>query len=161
MRAQSKARMRGGVADDTELEAGIEAILAKAGLFLLEFSLSRHRGSLTVKAVVYSPAGTGTEECAKAHRLMLPQIQIACGIQSPNIEISSPGIDRIIRAKREWKAFVGRFVRLLPRGENDWIEGKLTGFGETSIEFEGPGGLTTIDIDSIAKARLDSSHKGE
>ena len=80
--------------EDREVEDRIGSILEKAGLFLLEFGLARHRGGLRVKAVIYSPQGTGTEECTKAYRLILPQIQTLLGVQDPDMEISSPGIDR-------------------------------------------------------------------
>ena len=153
--------MRGGVADDKDVEPGIEAILGNAGLHLLEFSLSRHKGSIKVKAVVYSPSGTGTDECAKAHRLILPQIQLAYDAQNPEIEISSPGIDRIIKSEKEWKAFVGKAVRILLHDREEWAEGKLMSYSDGKIEFSSREGSATIDISSIAKARLDSSHKGE
>lgn len=149
------------MADDKDLEAGIEVILGNAGLHLLEFSLARHRGGIKVKAIVYSPSGTGTDECAKAHRLILPQLQLAFDTQNPDIEISSPGIDRIIRLEKEWKAFTGRAIKILLHGREEWITGKLTGYSKGKIEFSGLEGPVVIEIASIAKARLDSSHKGE
>ncbi len=152
---------RGGVADDKDLEPRIEEILGNAGLHLLDFSLFKHKGGIKVKAVVYSPSGTGTDECAKAHRLILPQIQLAFDAQTPDIEISSPGIDRIIKSSREWKAFVGKAVKVLLHGREEWITGELTGYSDGKISFSVAGEPVTIDISSIAKARLDSSHKGE
>jgi ribosome maturation factor RimP len=149
------------VADDKDLEAGIETMLGNIGLHLLEFSLSRHKGSIKVKAVVYSPEGTGTDECAKAYRLILPQVQLAFEAQNPDIEISSPGIDRIIKSEKEWKAFVGTNVKILKHDRDEWISGALTGYSDGKIEFSGKEGPVAIEISSIAKARLDSSHKGE
>lgn len=149
------------MAEDRDIESEIEAILGNAGLHLLEFSLSRHKGNVKVKAVIYSPNGTGTDECAKATRLIIPQVQLAFGAQEPDIEISSPGIDRILKTERDWKVFVGKAVKILLHGEDDWIAGKLAGYADGSIEFSGPGGVATIALSSIAKARLDSSHKGE
>lgn len=149
------------MADDKDVESGIEAILGNAGLHLLEFSLSRHKGSIKVKAVVYSPLGTGTDECSKAHRLILPQIQLAFDAQNPEIEISSPGIDRIIKSEKEWKAFVGKSIKVLLNDRDEWLEGRLMGYSGGKVEFSGKEGTSAIDISSIAKARLDSSHKGE
>lgn len=147
--------------DEKDLESEIEKILGGAGLSLLEFSVSRHRGNVKVKAVVYSPSGTGTDECTKAYRLILPQVQLILNVQTPDIEVSSPGIDRIIRSAKEWKAFVGQAVKILMKDRNEWTAGRLTGFVDDRIEFIGPEGPVTIEVSSIAKARLDSSHKGE
>jgi ribosome maturation factor RimP len=147
--------------EDREIEEKIDSILGKAGLFLLEFGLARHRGSLKVKAVIYSPQGTGTEECTKAYRLILPQIQTLLGVQDPEMEISSPGIDRIIRGEREWKAFAGKPVMLLAKDSSEWISGKLLSYSDGKIEFQQGTERALIDISSIAKARLDSMSKGE
>lgn len=149
------------MADDKDLEAGIETILGNAGLHLLEFFLSRHRGGVKVKAVIYSPSGTGTDECAKAYRLILPQIQLSTGAQNPDIEISSPGIDRIIKTKREWEAFTGRAIKILLHGREGWMTGRLSGYSDGVIAFLGSEGRLDIQVSSIAKARLDSLYKGE
>ncbi len=149
------------MADDKDVEAGIETMLGSIGLHLLEFSLSRHKGAVKVKAIVYSPAGTGTDECAKAYRLILPQVQLAYDTQNPDIEVSSPGIDRIIKSEKEWKAFVGTRVKILKQDSDEWISGALTGYSDGKIEFSSKEGPVAIEISSIAKARLDSSHKGE
>ena len=147
--------------EDRDIEDKISSILEKAGLFLLEFGLSRHRGGLKVKAVIYSPQGTGTEECTKAYRLILPQIQTVLGVQDPDMEISSPGIDRIIRGEREWKAFVGKPVKLLLKDSSEWASGTLRSYADGKIEFQQGAERAFIDITSIAKARLDSMAKGE
>ena len=152
---------RGAVADDKDIEPQVEELLGKAGLYLLEFSLSKHRGSMTAKAVVYSPSGTGTDECVRASRLILSQIQVSCDVQNPSIEVSSPGIDRILRSERDWKAFTGRYIKLILKDSEEWISGRLASLGEDSIIFEGNAGPVTIERLSIAKARLDSTHKGE
>jgi len=149
------------VADDKELESQVEELLGKAGLHLLEFSLSKHRGSLTAKAVIYSPSGTGTDECVRASRLILSQIQVSRDVQNPSIEVSSPGIDRILRSEKDWKAFTGSYIKLIIKDSEEWVSGKLASLGEDFIVFEGREGPATIQRSSIAKARLDSTHKGE
>jgi ribosome maturation factor RimP len=149
------------MAEDREVEDKIGSVLEKAGLFLLEFGLSRHRGGLKVKAVIYSPQGTGTEECTKAYRLILPQIQTLLGVQDPDMEISSPGIDRMLRSEREWKAFAGKAVKLFLKGSTEWVAGRLLSYSEGKIEFQQGAERAVIDISSIAKARLDSMPKGE
>lgn len=136
-------------------------MLENSGLKLLEFSAARHHGGIRVKAVVYAPEGTGTDECAKAHRLILPQIQLAYEVQKVDIEVSSPGIDRIIKSELEWKAFVGKRVKVLPKNEDEWISGALESYEPGRIHLVTRKGALALDISSIAKARLDSLHKGD
>ena len=149
------------MAEEKEFASTLETLLAGAGLFLLELSVSKNRGTIIIKAVIYSPAGTGTEECTKAHRLILPHVQLNFDVQNPVIEISSPGIDRIIKSNREWNAFKGKTIKILLNDRDDWISGTLVGFENDVIHFTGKNGLMNIELASVAKARLDASHKGE
>ncbi len=146
---------------EKDLEREIEELLKAINLDLLEFSVARRRGAVHVKAVIYSPTGTGTDECAKAHRLMLPRVQMALGDQDPYIEVYSPGIDRVLRGEREWRAFTGRHVKYLLAGESEWRTGRLQGYENNIVKIAVNDTVNDIPIASIVKAKLDSTHEGE
>jgi ribosome maturation factor RimP len=143
------------------LEGEIEALLAKAGMRLLTFSVSQRKGNVKVTATIFSPSGTGTEECAKASRLIEAELRRTANIQEPEIEVSSPGIDRTIRTSKEWQAFEGQQIKLLLVSENEWRSGKLGKYWGNRIDFIENDISTAIEISAIAKAKLDSSYKGE
>lgn len=146
---------------DKDLEHEIDELLKAVGLDLLEFSLARRKGAVHVKAVIYSPQGTGTDECAKAHRLMLPRIQMSLGDQDPYIEVYSPGIDRVLRSEREWRAFAGKQVKYLLAGEAEWRSGHIQSFESGTVKIAAGAGVQNIPLASIVKAKLDSTHEGE
>lgn len=147
---------------DKELEKEIDELLKASGLELLEFSVSRRREELHVKAVIYNKEGTGTDECTKAHRLILPRVQMQLGVQDPYIEVYSPGIDRMIRTAREWQVFTGRFILFYTADVSDWRKGRLLDYedGNAQIELD-DATVLKISVASILKAKLDSSHEGE
>jgi len=147
--------------NDEELEKEIDETLKTIGLDLLEFSVSHHKGSSHIKAVIYRKEGTGTEECARAHRLILPRIQMQLGIQDPFIEVYSPGIDRIIRTVREWQIFTGRRVLFLTTECSNWRRGRIVHFENGIVQIDTEGAVLNIPIASIVKAKLDSSNEGE
>lgn len=147
--------------NDEELEKEIDETLKTIGLDLLEFSISHHKGSPHIKAVVYCKEGTGTDECARAHRLILPRVQMQLGVQDPYIEVYSPGIDRIIRTAREWQIFTGRHVLFLTAERPDWRRGRIVHFENGIVQIDTDGAVSNIPIASIVKARLDSSYEGE
>lgn len=149
------------VENEKSIEAKITELLSGVGLQLLEFSLGRQKGNVKVKAVIYSPKGTGTDECTKAYRLILPMIQLATNNQNPDIVVASPGIDRLIKTKREWKAFIGNAVKVLEKEQTEWTSGILKSADETYIVLENRSGRKTYEYTAIVKARLDSSYKGE
>ncbi len=146
---------------DKDLEREIDELLKAIDLDLLEFSVARRRGGVHVKAVIYSSKGTGIDECAKAHRLIYPRVQIALGDQDPYIEVYSPGIDRVLHSEREWRAFVGQRVKYLLAGESEWRSGVLRAFERGTVKIAVNAAVTDIPLASIVKAKLDSTHEGE
>lgn len=147
----------GTMQDQDRLQHDLETTLAGAGISLLECAIARPRGNIKVKAVIYSPSGTGTNECAKATRLILARIQVVLGVQDAEIEVSSPGIDRVIKSAREWSIFAGKAVKFLLKGEETWREGRIESAADGRVRIS----ACEYDIASIAKARLDSTKEGE
>ncbi len=142
----------------------IRSLLEGAGLKLVELSLGRSRGSASARATIYAPGGTGTDECAKAHRLMLPILEAYFG-KEPGIEVMSPGIDRVLRNAGEWRVFEGRRVKALLKAEadegGDWISGRIEEAGDEGVVLATDTGKRSLRFDELAKARLDSTREGD
>jgi ribosome maturation factor RimP len=143
------------------LSADIEALLAGQGLNLLELTVGRHHGSVQVRAVVHSSAGTGTAECVKAHKLIAARLAEGFGLEEPFIEVASPGIDRQFRSRGEYGFFAGHRIRLLLEGESEWTRGRLLVLEGEEVMLETRGGKVAIPLASIVRARLDSTPEGD
>jgi ribosome maturation factor RimP len=139
----------------------MEQLLAGAGLSLVEFSLTRRGNSVSARAVVYSRAGTGTDECSKAHRLIYPRLQVLFGVEDPQLEVSSPGIDRNIRSWREYAVFAGKGLKILLENESEWIRGKIVSATEKELVLSTDEGTEVFDLAAVTKARLDSTQEGD
>ncbi len=147
---------------ETELlTAELESLLAGAGIVLVELSLSRRHGSAQTRAVVFSGLGTGIAECSKAHRLIYPRLQILLGIEDPYLEVTSPGIDRVLRSDREWEIFKGREVRVIRKDGGEPTRGRILSSDAERVVLATPVGEITIARAEIAKARLDYPGEGE
>ncbi len=147
--------------EQEKLFSEIEPLLAGVGLDLLELTLSRRGKETHVRAVIYSPAGTGTDQCVTAHRLMYPRLQVVLGVQEPFIEVASPGIDRTLKTRREWEIFKGKTVRILDREGGEWIHGKIVSVEGDRVTLANAGSEFVVELARIAKARLDSSREGD
>jgi Uncharacterized protein conserved in bacteria len=143
------------------LFAKLEPLLSEAGLSLIDLSVSRHRGSAQVRMTVYSPKGTGTNECAKASRIAYPVAQTALGDEDPSLEVQSPGIDRVLRSSREWAIFKGRGVRVIFQGETEWAPGRIGEVEGEAVSIAFKDGKRLVRFEEISKARLDSSQEGD
>ena len=147
--------------ENDRLFAELEPLLAGAGLALVELSASKRGARAKVSVTVYHPAGTGTDECSVAHRLVYPRLQILLGTEDVSLEVASPGIDRVLRSAREWKIFEGRAARVLLKEGGDWIRGRIAGTDGSKVVLARKGAERAIELSAIVKARLDSSEEGE
>jgi ribosome maturation factor RimP len=143
------------------LFAKLEPLLLKAGLVLVDLAVSRRRGSTQVKMTVYSPKGTGTNECAAAHRIAYPEAQAILGDPEPSLEVASPGIDRVLRSAREWAIFKGKDVSVLLHGEQERIRGRIEAVDGQTVRLACAEGPRVMGLEAVAKAKLDSSQGGD
>jgi ribosome maturation factor RimP len=139
----------------------LEPLLSEAGLTLVDLNVSRKGGAAQVRMTVYAPKGTGTDECGKAHRISYMKASEILGTPSLSLEVASPGIDRILRAPREWAIFRGKGVRVLLHGETEWLLGRIESVEGGNIGLACAGGLRVIGLEAVSKARLDSSREGD
>ncbi len=149
------------MAESEKLFVELEPLLTEAGLNLVDLSVSRRGVSVQVRVTIYSPMGTGTDECAKAHRIAYPRIIEVLAHPEPSLEVASPGIDRVLRSARDWSIFKGKGVRVLLRGEQEWLRGRIQGLDGRSVLLDFPTGPRAVGLEAISKARLDSSQEGD
>jgi ribosome maturation factor RimP len=147
--------------ESDKLFAELEPLLSEAGLILVDLSVSRHGVSTQVRMTVYSPSGTGTDECAKAHRIAYPKVVETLANPDPSIEVASPGIDRVLRSTKEWSIFKGKGVRVLLHGEQEWLRGRIESVDGGTVKLAVSGGPRVIELEAVSKARLDSSQEGD
>ena len=143
------------------LFAGLEPLLLEAGLTLVDLSVNRRGDSARVRFTIYSPRGTGTDECARAHRIAFAKAAEVLAVADPILEVSSPGIDRTIGSPREWSIFKGKGVRVLLRGEEEWLLGRIESVEGGTVRLACSGGLRVMELEAVSKARLDSSLEGD
>ncbi|MBN2874761.1 MAG: ribosome assembly cofactor RimP [Spirochaetales bacterium] len=145
--------------ESQELYNDIAALVKGADLELVDFGVSRHKGSTQVRAVVYRAGGTGIDECSKAHKLIQARLDVVFGEGDFQLETASPGIDRTLASPREYGVFTGRGVRIVLDDE-DVIEGILASFDGVSVVLTTADGDRIIPIERIRKGKLDYSQEG-
>ncbi|MDR2477520.1 MAG: ribosome assembly cofactor RimP [Treponema sp.] len=161
MRYSAKAEMPEAAA----LTEPLETILRGLGLELIELQAQRRNGrkglpgTVRIRAVVYKPGAMGTDDCSRAHRAILPRLELAFPGQGLYVELSSPGIDRLIKDGVEAAHYRGRGVRCYRTDIADWSSGVLEAADETGIVLKGKEGTMRLDYEIIAKAKLDASQE--
>jgi ribosome maturation factor RimP len=146
------------------LKGPLETILRGLGLELIELSVFRSKGrkgspgTVQVRAVVYNGARpVGLDDCSRAHHAIAPRLELAFSGQDLYVEVSSPGIDRLIKDGAECAHYRGRGVRCYRTDISDWSAGVLEAADETGIVLKGKEGSMRLDYEIIAKAKLDGA----
>ena len=155
---------------DEDLYQSLEPVIRGMGMALIELSVYRGKGrggnpgSAQVKVTVYKEGFTGVEDCSRVHRGIFPRLELAFPGKDIYLEVSSPGIDRVIKDGTEFVHFIGMGVKCYRTDISDWTAGVLRAADEKGIvlgvkdkekalpsEF-----LIEIPFEIIAKAKLAS-----
>jgi ribosome maturation factor RimP len=139
----------------------LEPLVKGLGMFLIELSLFRHRGrgekagTVQVKITAGKPGIMGIDDCSQLHRALLPRLELEFPGGGLYLEVSSPGIGRLIKDGSEFVHYTGRGVKCYRLDTSDWTGGVLRSAGETGIVLETGEGEIPIPYSIIAKAKLD------
>jgi ribosome maturation factor RimP len=132
----------------------IEPVVKGLGLDLIELTVSRHKGSVQVRAVVYKDGSVGTDDCSRVHRAIIPRMELSFPGQDIYLEVSSPGIERLLKDGAEFAHFIGKPVRCYRTDISDWTSGVLVSADERQIVIKGMNEMVNLSYGVIAKAKL-------
>ena len=149
------SRNKEGRTPDEVLYSSLEPVILGLGMSLIELALYQGKaGNVQIRVVVFRTGITGVEDCSRAHRALLPRLELAFPGQDIYLEVSSPGIDRIIKDGSEFVHYIGKGVRCFRTDISDWTAGILSAADEEKIVLREKNGETVLPYAVIAKARL-------
>ena len=131
-----------------------EPLVAGLGYTLVSLQVVQHRSSRLVKAVIHAAHGIGVDDCSKVHRVLLSRAEVLFNSQDIQMEVSSPGLNRMIKNAFEFHAFIGENMKILESSGADWLEGTLVSADSAKISLEVLGARHDILYADIKKAKL-------
>ena len=153
-----------------------EPLLADLGYELVDIEYVPGRGMSLVRVYIDWPGGVaptgvgdeadenrsfegiGVDDCEKVSREFSALLDVEDPIPNAyNLEVSSPGLDRILRTPAHYQRFVGERVHvelLVPRNGRRRYTGLLVQASEESIELNVDGAPVAMSIAEIGKSRL-------
>jgi ribosome maturation factor RimP len=137
----------------------VTPIVEGMGFALVELRHNRSRRQNHVSVVVYRPQGVGVEDCAAMSRTLYPRLELIEGLEDLRLEVSSPGLDRVIKSFEEFGIFKGRGVRVLRVGCDDFLPGIIVEVTGETLVLRARGETIEIRRADIRKARLDSAEE--
>jgi ribosome maturation factor RimP len=135
----------------------VKPILDGMGFRLVELRLGRSKRQSYLSVVVYRPEGVGIDECAAISRNLLPRLELLDWLPGLRLEVSSPGLDRVLKSNEEFGIFKGRGLKVWKDGAEDWIDGINEGLSGGMLRLNRSGVVLEIPLAQIRKAKLDAS----
>ncbi|MGE5397887.1 MAG: ribosome maturation factor RimP [Chitinophagales bacterium] len=141
-----------------QLEPLLERELSAIGIELVDLEYRKERGSMVLRVFIDKESGVNLDTCQEVSRLIGDLLDSETIFdQSYNLEVSSPGLDRIIKKEKDFVRFSGRRITVRV---NEPIEGQknftgiLRGLVNESILIEQDDGTVAIPRNMTTRVRL-------
>lgn len=151
-----------------DLRMLIEPVVIDAGLELVDVLLTRGRPPWQLRVTIDTPMGDGhvsIDRCAEVSREIETNLDAADAIASAyRLEVSSPGLDRVLAREKDFAAAVGREVKLetrRPQGGRRRFRGQLERFDDGMLHLRVDGRPFAIPFSEVARANTIYSFTSE
>lgn len=143
---------------EREVEAMARQVAGGLGLTVVDVELFQRGRKTLLRVVLDRPGGIQLEECARASEELSQMLDAADPLPGPYVlEVTSPGLDRVLRRDEEYELFRGRQVAVrtyAPVEGKRLLEGVLLGLRDQDVVLEVEGREVRIPRQQVAKAHL-------
>jgi len=138
------------------IEEVIQPVLRDHGLQLVDLEWYARRPRSILRVFVDKPGGVAIADCERVSREVGDLLDVEGLIDDAyDLEVSSPGLDRILRTDREFHWALGKRVRVWQAGGLE-TRGRLTSVEGDRLVVERDGEHVELPRGSVTKARLDA-----
>jgi len=141
-----------------KLIALTEPLLEQLGYELVELEYAPGRAHAVLKFFIDRPEGVGLDDCERVSHELSALLDTADPLPTGyTLEVSSPGLDRVLRTQAHFQRFVGERIWLELRSPRDGrrrYTGRLEGLKDEGIELNVDGTTVEVPFAEIGRARL-------
>jgi len=136
----------------------VEPLLGTLGYELVDLEFGGGGGSGTLRVYIDRPEGVGIEDCERVSREISALLDVHDPIPTAyRLEVSTPGLDRILRTPAHFARFVGARIAvelLAPRDGRRRYTGPLLQASPTGIEVAVDDQRVQLSYAEVHRARL-------
>jgi ribosome maturation factor RimP len=126
---------------------------------LVEVELAGSSRKLLIRIFIDKENGVTLDDCGKFSRALSALLDVEDPVPMAYVlEVSSPGLDRPLKALKDFQRSIGKLVRIITKskiGEQNVFTGRLTGVEAENITLFFDDKEIEIPFDQISKARLE------
>jgi ribosome maturation factor RimP len=139
----------------SDLYGLIDKTVTQLGYELVDLEVS-NRGKL-LRLFIDKPEGITIDDCVLVSNQLGNVLAVENDIDYDRLEVSSPGLDRILKKESDFLRFVDSKasikVRMPIEGRKNFV-GVLKGFADGNVSIEVESVLFDISLSNVDKARL-------
>lgn len=109
-----------------------------------------------LRVYIDKPGGVGVEDCALASH-QVSRVLTVENVSYDRLEVSSPGLDRLLKGERDFVRFAGHWARVRVRqpvnGQRNFT-GIVREAGAGRVQLEVDGQMRSLEIGNVETARL-------
>jgi ribosome maturation factor RimP len=141
------------------IEQIAEEVAARHGVSLVDADLVKEAGHEFLRIAIDKAGGVTTQDCEAVSRDLSSVIDDLDLVPwQYTLEVSSPGLERVLRKDREFRHFTGRPIEVLlyaPKDGNKRFAGVLRSFDDGAITVETENGdMVSFVREAVARASL-------
>ncbi|HEX4378152.1 MAG TPA: ribosome maturation factor RimP [Steroidobacteraceae bacterium] len=135
-----------------------EPLLGQLGYELVDLEYAPGRNSAVLRLFIDRPEGVGLDDCERVSHEVSALLDVEDPVPSAyTLEVSSPGLDRVLRIPAHFGRFIGERIWLELRSPRDGrrrYTGQLVSLDEAGIELNVDGAIVRVPFAEIGRARL-------
>ena len=132
----------------------IEQAVTGLGYELVDFETSPR--ARLMRIFIDAPQGVNVDDCASVSRHLMHLFTVE-NVDYDRLEVSSPGLDRVLKKEADFQRFAGQEAQLrtrLPLNGQRNFKGVLAGVKDGVLHLQSDGVSHEVPLDQIDKARL-------
>lgn len=138
-----------------DLHGLLEQAVSQLGYEMVDLEISG-RGKL-LRLFIDKPGGITIDDCAIVSEHVSHLLAVEHDIDYDRLEVSSPGLDRVLKKVSDFERFAGNRVQVKLRvpveGRKNYV-GILRGIEQGAVRLESETGELQLALENIDKARL-------
>jgi ribosome maturation factor RimP len=138
-----------------DLHSLLERSVAQLGYELVDLEIS-NRGKL-LRLFIDKPEGVNIDDCVLVSNQLSNLLAVEHDIDYDRLEVSSPGLDRVLKKEKDFVRFIGERAQVklrIPMETRKNFIGILRGVEQESVLLECEDAIVKIALSNIDKARL-------
>jgi ribosome maturation factor RimP len=140
----------------------VKKVSEPLGIDIVELSAKRGKNGLNIIVVIYKQDGVTIQDCERVSQLFNDRLAILQVLdeENYNLQISSPGLYRVLKNSSEYSLFKSRDVKVFLKNSlkskygSTELEGRLEGIKNEALVLDFKGKRVHIPLTQINKTKL-------